>query len=172
MSRPINFANIILDPENTDEDEENRWGEVLYDNGEDVLASAAAYAALKVLETGWDGELVTCNEHGDPFAGQDRRFLLSSLDHTIDRLRDWRRAFSAAVTATDIEDRVQESVAEAFSSGSASPETLHEAAADLVRAQALRAGWNPQALADLTRLAFEFPADPADPALPEGEGAP
>ena len=153
MSRPLNFAHIILDPENTDGDEENRWGEVLYANGEDVLASAAAYAALKVLETGWNDD-----------AGQDRRFLLSSLDHTIDRLSDWRRAFSAAVTAKDIEGRVQESVAEDLSRGTISPKTLHAAAAELVPAQALRAGWEPQALADLTRLAFEFPADP--------EGAP
>lgn len=153
MSRPINFANIILDPENTDGDEKNRWGEVLYADGGNVLASAAAYAALKVLETGWNDD-----------AGQDRRFLLSSLDDALGRLRDWSKAFSAAVTAADIEEHVRERVTEDLSRGTVSPETLRAAAADLVPAQALRVGWEPQVLADLTRLAFEFPADP--------EGAP
>jgi hypothetical protein len=144
--RPLNFANIILDPEG--DYDKNPWWEVLYANGEDVLASAAAYAALKLLETGWNDD-----------AGQDRSFLLSSLDHTLDRLREWRSTFSAAVTATDIEEHVREGVALDLSRGTVSPETLRAAAEALLPAQALRAGWTPEKLAPLTRAAFEFPAD-------------
>jgi len=98
MGKQINIPNLV--PEHLEaEPGEHPWGDLIYDDG-CLVSTYAAHAALADLSRCWNDDF-----------GQDRQFVLSTLDHTITHLTRWRMAFAAVVLTEDLIDTATERLA-------------------------------------------------------------
>lgn len=96
--KKINIPNLV--PEHLEaEPGEHPWGDLIYDDG-CLVSTYAAHAALADLSRCWNDDF-----------GQDRLFVLSTLDRTITLLERWREAFAAVVVTEDMIDSATERLA-------------------------------------------------------------
>lgn len=96
--KKINIPNLV--PEHLEaEPGEHPWGDLIYDDN-CLVSTYAAQAALMDLARAWTEDF-----------GQDRLFVLSTLDRTIALLERWREAFAAVVVTEDMIDSATERLA-------------------------------------------------------------
>ena len=109
--KTINFTNLVP-PELEADLGDQPWGDLLYDDS-CLISSYAAQACLKELAISWN------DDHG-----QDRKYVLSTLDLTISLLHTWRRAFQAVILNEDKLDAATEELASIMAEGRLSVEAL------------------------------------------------
>lgn len=74
MFRPLNLPNMTQPPHTKD----NPWSDLLWGSGECALASDAAHDTVRTLAQSWDED-----------GGNNRRFMLHSLEETIKALTNY-----------------------------------------------------------------------------------
>lgn len=111
MPKTLNFTNLVPD-ELEAELGDQPWGDLLYDDS-CLISSYAAQACLKELTASWDDDF-----------GQDRKYVLSTLDRTLTLLTTWRKAFAAVVLNEDKLDAATEELASLMAEGRLSVEAL------------------------------------------------
>lgn len=85
----LNIANMV--PDDLDEVDLAKypWGALIYDDS-CAISSYGAHACLKELATNWNDDY-----------GQNRQYVLSTLDRAIQHLQRWRDAFRDLTYAED-----------------------------------------------------------------------
>ena len=124
--KTLNFTNLVPDELEADLGDQP-WGDLLYDDS-CLISSYAAQACLKELATSWN------DDHG-----QDRKFVLNTLDLTLSLLATWRKAFEAVVLTEDMLDEAAEELAARMAEGRLSPSELIVVAQRLDRVTKARA---------------------------------
>ncbi len=91
--KKLNITNLVPDDIYMSYEEATcPWLDIIYDDG-CLISTYAAHTCLKELATSWN------DDHG-----QNREYILSTLDLTIKHLVTWRKAFSTVVTTEDMLD--------------------------------------------------------------------
>jgi len=143
MPKTLNFTNLVPDELEADLGDQP-WGDLLYDEG-CLISSYAAQACLKELATSWT------DDHG-----QDRKYVLSTLDLTLSLLATWRRAFQAVILNEDRLDAATEELASLMAEGCLSVEALANVSKSLdeVAKARAKASFNESDLRALAKAAF------------------
>jgi hypothetical protein len=143
MPKTLNFTNLVPDELEADLGDQP-WGDLLYDEGCRV-SSYAAQACLKELAISWT------DDHG-----QDRKYVLSTLDLTLSLLATWRRAFQAVILNEDKLDAATEELASLMAEGRLSVEALANVSKSLdeVAKARAKASFNESDLRALAKAAF------------------
>lgn len=98
MPKKLNIANLVPDALEL-ETGDQPWGKLIRCD-DCMISSFAAHAALRELASSWS------DDHG-----QNRQFVLSTLDITIRLLKSWRATFAAVVVTEDALDSETERLA-------------------------------------------------------------
>lgn len=107
----LNIANLV--PEHLEaEIGEQPWGDLIYDDG-CLVSTYATHDCLKTLASSWNDDF-----------GQNRQYVLSTLDLTIAHLQRWRKAFSAVVLTEDMLDEATDRLATLMAERRLSPGEL------------------------------------------------
>jgi hypothetical protein len=143
MPKTLNFTNLVPDELEADLGT-HPWGDLIYEDS-CLISSFAAQACLKELTGSW----------GDDF-GQDRKYVLSTLDLTLALLSRWRKAFEAAVLTEDMLDEATEELAGIMADNRLSVKTLSDVSKRLDSAAKARvgSGFTESDLRALARSAF------------------
>jgi uncharacterized protein YoaH (UPF0181 family) len=143
MPKTLNFTNLVPDELEADLGT-HPWGDLLYEDS-CLISSYAAQACLKELATPWNDDL-----------GQDREFVLSTLDLTLTLLTTWRKAFAAVVLNEDKLDAATEELASLMAEGRLSVEALANVSKsldDVAKARA-KASFDESEVRALAKAAF------------------
>lgn len=111
MPKHLNINNLV--PEDLESEiGERPWGDLIYDDG-CLVSSYAAHAALRDLASSWNDDF-----------GQNRQYVLSTLDQAIEHLLRWRAAFAAVVLTEDMMDEATDRLATIMAERRLSPNDL------------------------------------------------
>lgn len=141
--KTLNFTNLVPDELEADLGDQP-WGDLLYDDS-CLISSYAAQACLKELATSWN------DDHG-----QDRKYVLNTLDLTIELLATWGRAFEAVILTEDKLDEATEELASLMAEGRLSVEALANVSKSLdeVAKARAKASFSESGLRALAKAAF------------------
>ena len=143
MPKTLNVTNLVPDELEADLGT-HPWGDLLYESS-CLISSYAAQACLKELATSWNDDF-----------GQDREYVLTTLDLTLTLLATWRKAFAAVVLNEDKLDAATEELASLMAEGRLSVEALANVSKsldDVAKARA-KASFDESDLRALAKAAF------------------